>query len=715
MRKHMRLAAALTALMLAAGSLAACGGSGSSDAKAPETTAAAAAETTAAETTAEAKETTAAETKAEETKAEETKAEETEAEAKETEAAKEEAAAEAGDAGRYVIWEYEGNGNKVTHDILVAAGMGDTWLELYEDGTGKFNLFQTPLDITWKPGVITVYGTSNYTYEIEGDTLYMDMQGVYYTMKKEGGAVSGGSGSSAGGKASGTAAAAGEPYINDGTTAGVYKLWKFMGLSLDEFSEAFGVPKDQAAEYMQLEIKEDGKAFFTADDETNEVELEIDGEKVVLTADGESMEGTMKDGLITFEMEGTELVLARLTDAAFADAPAEEKGEATVWTGAYTKFVGDEDPAEDEEPFSLELYEDGTGVSHRDGLDLKCSWELDGEDMKMTETFMGMTIDYTGTMDGNELHLFNGDPEDDFTCEYVYTSDGSKPAPASAGAKAEETAAEQPAAERPEGVPGGDGLVSEEEVQKGYVWMSKVAKDIFNTTYEELAEHMGVEGEFDKEEYSEHMGRNKRYYKWISTENPTHFFYVNFDEKDAEGKPGVYTISGFNSSGFSSSEAEAKYLEEVQAEEDAAGKAAAANAAMKDFSVDVHPWGEKEDKVTFAMQIPESGWNYDEAKDNLVENEDINAFGAGFIKFKVEKEVGKFDFYKDKFENYKDIDNREIGGVTFQGRTYKNIGYDWTEYIAQLDDEHAVSIGIVRVDISDGSMGDKILNSIEFK
>ena len=245
--------------------------------------------------------------------------------------------------------------------------------------------------------------------------------------------------------------------------------------------------------------------------------------------------------------------------------------------------------------------------------------------------------------------------------------------------------------------------------------MNKVAKDIFHTTYEELAEHFGVEGKFDKEEYSEHMKVNKRYYFWISKEDKNHFIYVNFEEDDPDGAPGVYTVSGFNSSGFSASEAEAKYLDVVKAEESEAGKAAAANAAMKDFSVDIHPWGDKETTVTVSMQVPEAGWAYDESRDKLVENEDINTFGAGFIQFKLEPEVSKFDFYKDKFENYKEIDDREIGGVTFNGRTYKNIGYEWTEYIAQLEDGKAMSIGIVRVDMSEGSMGDKILNSITFK
>ena len=102
------------------------------------------------------------------------------------------------------------------------------------------------------------------------------------------------------------------------------------------------------------------------------------------------------------------------------------------------------------------------------------------------------------------------------------------------------------------------------------------------------------------------------------------------------------------------------------------------------------------------MQIPESGWSYDEGKDHLVENEDPSRFGAGFIQFEVKKTVEKFDFYKDKFENYQEIGDREFGGVTFKGSTYKNIGYDWTEYVVQLDDDHALSIGIVDVDITEG-------------
>ncbi len=102
----------------------------------------------------------------------------------------------------------------------------------------------------------------------------------------------------------------------------------------------------------------------------------------------------------------------------------------------------------------------------------------------------------------------------------------------------------------------------------------------------------------------------------------------------------------------------------------------------KELAVDVSSGvGSNKMTVTVSMQIPESGWAYDEKKNSLINNDNIKASGAGFIQFTVEKEIEKFDFYKDKFENYQEIGEREIGGVTFQGRTYKRIGYEWTEYL----------------------------------
>ena len=250
--------------------------------------------------------------------------------------------------------------------------------------------------------------------------------------------------------------------------------------------------------------------------------------------------------------------------------------------------------------------------------------------------------------------------------------------------------ADAPAAPTAANVSGGDGIVTEEQVQKGYVWMNEVNNNIFDATYDDIVAYFGVEGQFVKEEYSDHMKANYRYYKWISEDDGSHFIYVNFKENES----GVYTVSAYNTSGFSGKEAIAKYLDIVKAEAAEANKAASANAEMKDFSVEVAQFAQDDVKVKIMTKIPVSGWSYDDGKRSLVENDDPTAFGAGAIRFEVRENVEKFDYYKDNFENYQDIEDRVIGGITFHGRTYRNIGYDWIEYVAQLDDNRALSIGL---------------------
>ena len=131
-------------------------------------------------------------------------------------------------------------------------------------------------------------------------------------------------------------------------------------------------------------------------------------------------------------------------------------------------------------------------------------------------------------------------------------------------------------------VSGGDGIVTEEQVQKGYVWMNEVNNNIL-TLHDDIVAYFGVEGQFVKEEYSDHMKANYRYYKWISEDDDSHFIYVNFKENES----GVYTVSAYNTSGFSGTEAIEKYLDIVKAEAAEANKAASANAEMKDFSVEI--------------------------------------------------------------------------------------------------------------------------------
>ena len=80
------------------------------------------------------------------------------------------------------------------------------------------------------------------------------------------------------------------------------------------------------------------------------------------------------------------------------------------------KFVGDTEWQPDDDDFTIELKDDGTGKSTR-GLSSDITWKVEGETFTMHEE-LGNT-DYTGTLKDGELHIYNGDPTNDITYEYI--------------------------------------------------------------------------------------------------------------------------------------------------------------------------------------------------------------------------------------------------------------------------------------------------------
>ena len=576
-------------------------------------------------------ESSAAETKAGETTAAETTAAETTA-AETTKAAEGKTSAESsGDLGKYTIYEYEANGQKVGHEILMTAGMGDTYLELKEDGKADFYLFNQKVDATWEPGTLIAYGTSKWPFKIDGDTLTLDMAGVTYVMKKDGSASSGGAAET--GKTGGQAAAGAAALDSD-----------------LEIQHGLYTVKYPSATYRKAEASEFGDLVNIAD-----------GTKIYIT----SLEGDLVkekiEALNGYGGETEEIDVAG--------------GKATVWR-----------------------YEDWLGPQCEMILTLPENVEAGG----------GYSMDavYIYTSGDTKEQVWNDDIKAIMESVVITGKKGE--------AKAEETTAAETTAAAPEGAGGGDGIISDEAVKKGYVYLDEILDSkAFDMTYEDLVEYFGAEGQFDKEEYSEHMKANYRYYKWISDQNPNTFIYINLKEKD-----GVYKVSGFNSSGFTATQAKNEYLAVLQEEEKEKSKAAAANMKMNDVTMELKTFGSGGIPLDVKVQIPEKEWSQEvkNGTGKIYNTEDLSkTFGVGFIQLKVDKDIAKFDFYKDKFENYKEIEPRVIGGVEMQGRTYKNIGYEWTEYIGQANDELAISIGIVRVDIDEGTLGDKILDSISFE
>ena len=558
----------------------------------------------------------------------------------------------------------------------------------------------------------------------------------------------------------------------DGGKSADPNLGKYIGTEFSSDGDSWYSLADLYDGECYIELKSDGKGVFCLGGEATDIKwsLESDG-ALTLKRDGLESNGLLQDSCIMLDdLWGNEVYT--LYEKEDADSSPEKTGDTLLdwWNGdwyGWWKMTGCSGYYEDMEGDwwdicgNIDIGADKTGVVRlwdedysRDSLMAKVNVTLStagtGEHGTMTSEdgqFTDIAIEHAdwivdpGLADRDDLICIDGwyeNGEDEFYYEiylrpwgtywddadedsrpksyddwYLPLIKAGKSMPDAIGADAPASSGDTKST-APSGnsnAPSGTGLVSEEAVQKGYVWMNEVNNNIFDSTYEDLVDYFGVEGEFVKEEYSDHMKRNQRYYKWVSKDDSSHYVYVNF----AEEEPGVYKVSAFNTSGFSGKEAIEKYLDTVKAEAAEVNKASTANTKMKDFSVTVAQFAHDDVAVKITTKIPESGWSYDEGKKCLVENDDPTAFGAGAIRFEVRANVEDFDYYKDSFENYQDIDDRVIGGITFKGRTYKRIGYDWIEYVAQIDDGRALSIGLTDIDCVPGTMPDVILSGMTIK
>ena len=87
----------------------------------------------------------------------------------------------------------------------------------------------------------------------------------------------------------------------------------------------------------------------------------------------------------------------------------------------YSKYVGDPDTSKDTtEVASIVLNADGTGKSNRNDTSYDIEWSIDGKNITVVEKFLGMKIEYNGTLEEGRLDLFNGEKNNALTNETVY-------------------------------------------------------------------------------------------------------------------------------------------------------------------------------------------------------------------------------------------------------------------------------------------------------
>lgn len=103
---------------------------------------------------------------------------------------------------------------------------------------------------------------------------------------------------------------------------GIYKLSSMAGMSIAEYAELLEMDYQAARDSLTVTLKEGGKATMTSDGEPIEGTWTLEGEKFTLGEDGGSYEGTLKDGVMTIDIEGETVVFT--TDEAEGSMTAVE-------------------------------------------------------------------------------------------------------------------------------------------------------------------------------------------------------------------------------------------------------------------------------------------------------------------------------------------------------------------------------------------------------
>ena len=197
------------------------------------------------------------------------------------------------------------------------------------------------------------------------------------------------------------------------------------GASEEDLKEFFESGKgmrvgDKIMMVQKLEYKEKDGEILVDNGERGEVFGEpIDPFKPVV----ELGNTIILNNLYQFVRQGETPSEVKKTVKVVKEGTPEMKEAAGTFVGQYTYFVGSPEDKNSSEPFKLVLNDDGTGTSFRNDLEINVpDWTVENGAFKLTEKFLG-TIDYTGKLDGKDLILFNGDPENNFTCAYVFVKE----------------------------------------------------------------------------------------------------------------------------------------------------------------------------------------------------------------------------------------------------------------------------------------------------
>jgi len=92
---------------------------------------------------------------------------------------------------------------------------------------------------------------------------------------------------------------------------GTYLTSKIDSWTVQEYADLLEISLEEAQEFIKLELKSGGKAAFISDGESEDCTWKVDGEKITIEAQGDKLEGTIKDNVISLDLDGEVLELTK--------------------------------------------------------------------------------------------------------------------------------------------------------------------------------------------------------------------------------------------------------------------------------------------------------------------------------------------------------------------------------------------------------------------
>ena len=92
---------------------------------------------------------------------------------------------------------------------------------------------------------------------------------------------------------------------------GIYRLKSLMGFSVELLAMMSELDVDVVQDLFVIELKADGAGIIRMEEDFGEINWAVEGETLILSVEGESVEGTIKDGVITLIMDDTTIELAK--------------------------------------------------------------------------------------------------------------------------------------------------------------------------------------------------------------------------------------------------------------------------------------------------------------------------------------------------------------------------------------------------------------------